>query len=254
MLTRVQTVRPMQAFYRPVAPIRFSALSALQKRHVLYGGTFDPVHQGHVGMVEAVVSQLGAERVLIIPTGRPPHKQGRDIARFGDRFAMLKAAFGHLQQALLSRVEQRRKSDDDYTLGTLRKLFKVDRLEQVGFSIPFIIGTDSLASLHTWGGAKELVENLLFIVFKREGETIPRQVSIEGQAVPLAVEAITTQVPNVSSTEIRQKLAQGVPAVDLVPDLPEGVARLIDQKKLYRAPKGEGKYGSVFFVLCGGRR
>ena len=228
--------RSQPAFF-PVPQPRFSALSAQQKHHVIYGGTFDPVHQGHVRMVEAVISTLDADRVMVIPTGSPPHKQGRKIVGFRHRLAMVKRAFAGLRQVVFSQVERFKRNNDDYTLSTLRQVFKVKQLGQVGFPIPFVIGADSLNGLAGWGGAKELADNLLFIVFKRDGEPVPKQLDIDGERVHLNVEVVDAKIPDVSSTEIRNRLAKGASAKSLVPGLPQPVADYIDARRLYRERK-----------------
>lgn len=223
------------AINRPAntSPVSFSALSAVQKKHVIYGGTFNPVHRGHVQMVDAVIKHLNAERVIIMPAGDPPHKKDIKIVSFDERMEMVKAAFNHLKEAVFSQAERFKKPSDTYTLDTLQTVFKVDNLSKVGFKIPFVIGTDALKGLPTWGGAKELAENLLFIVFKRNGDQIPDKLTIDGSTVDLDVETIQANIAPLSSSEIRERLEQGVSAKTLVPDLPESVAQIIDDRDLY---------------------
>lgn len=222
-----------QKMFTPLPQLYFSALSAVQKHNVIYGGTFNPVHRGHVQMVDEVINNLGAERVIVMPNGDPPHKKDIKIVSFDDRMAMVKAAFKNVSQAVFSSVERFKKPSDTYTLDTLQTFFNVDNLSKVGFKIPFVIGTDALNGLPTWGGAKELAENLVFVVFKRNGDNVPRQLNIEGDTIKLSVETIEANIPPLSSSSIRRKLKNGIPAKSLIPDIPAAVAEIIDSKKLY---------------------
>ena len=185
-------------------------------------------------MVETVIDKLDASRVIVIPAGDPPHKKEAKKVSFDERFNMVKAALKNIKEVFVSTIEKIKAPSDTYTLDTFQQLFKVNNLNQLDFKIPFVIGTDALWGLPSWGGAKELAENVLFIVFKRNNEAVPTELIIDGETVALETEIIDAKIPSISSSKIRDDIKNGKRPSEMIGELPESVAELIEEGSLYR--------------------
>lgn len=181
----------------------------------LFGGTFDPIHRGHVDPVRRAREVAGLERVLYLPTARPPHKPDHDPAPPWARFTMV-------ELALLDEVELH-VSAHELTPG--RPAYTVETLEHFHRERPddelhLILGEDSLARLTSWRRWRDLVRRARLVVLGRSDgspkdayEELPdelRDALFEGggaPAPPIAVECALTE--DVSATEIRRRLARG---------------------------------------------
>jgi nicotinate-nucleotide adenylyltransferase len=187
----------------------------------LLGGTFDPVHNAHVALGHAALSGLQLDEVRWIPAGRPWQKGG--ITDAVHREAMVRLATDGEPRFTIDRIEIERQGAS-YTLDTVRAF----QAREAGVEWFLIIGQDQYAGLHTWGGWRELLSRVVLAVANRPGvkHTVHRDVlSHPHEAVPLPM-------LDISSTEIRARVAAGSDISTLVP--PE-VARYIGQHQLYRA-------------------
>lgn len=129
----------------------------------IFGGTFDPVHKGHIAMVQNVIDKFRADRVIVVPNGNPPHKKDMEITDFHHRYNMLCLAFESIDTVEVSDYEGG-KSGYRYSIDTMRYFRKL-----CGEDTQFIIGADSLASIHTWHMYETLLKENRFIVFRRDG-------------------------------------------------------------------------------------
>ena len=130
----------------------------------IFGGTFDPVHAGHVAMVATAIKEFNLSRLVVVPNGNPPHKTDFDITDFKHRYNMVALAFDGMEGVEISDYED---SDDHlkyslYTMRHFRKLYGEDTF--------FIIGADSLLTLCRWHEYKTFIKENSFIVFHREGD------------------------------------------------------------------------------------
>jgi nicotinate-nucleotide adenylyltransferase len=215
---------------------RFSALSEFQKRNTINGGTFDPIHNGHITVAKAAQKQFGIERMLMIPCGDPVHKQNKKVTPFSQRFKMIQLAFENDPSIEILNIESKL-PQPNYTINTMRSLFKGfdSFFKRTHERIPFIIGVDALKGLGSWGeGAKALAENLLFLVAPRNGEKAPTSIQIDGQTLPLQTEVIQMPELGLSSTQVREKVRQGIRLPELSKLMPPKVAAFILQNKLYQ--------------------
>lgn len=202
------------------------------RRIGLFGGSFDPIHRGHVEPVQAARRQVGLERVLYLPTARPPHKPKREFAAAPARFAMVELALLH-EEGLYA-------SDHEITLD--RPAYTVETVEAFAERWPdaalhLLIGSDSFAELDTWHRWRDLVERVELVVMARPGwelETIrpdlPPELLRRHEAG--RVHLVTDARVDLSSTEIRRRLGAGEPpSTDLLPPL---VVDYISKYSLYR--------------------
>ncbi len=193
----------------------------MQSRTVLFGGTFDPVHNAHLEIARAVAGRFGLRRVLLIPAANPPHKSRGAHASYEQRVRMLELACGDDAVLEVSRVEQPSAAQPgkrSYSIHTIEKLLAA------GFSeLSFLIGADAFAEITTWHRWHDVVRLVEFIVVTRPGSVyeIP-----EGAVVH---ELSGFEMP-VSSSQIRQLLAEGREDVPV----PPVVMRYIRDHGLYR--------------------
>lgn len=196
-------------------------------RIAIFGGTFNPIHNGHLHIARQFQQLLGARRVLFIPTFRPPHKEAPDLAPAGDRLAMCRLACEGTSYEV-SDMEIRR-GGPSYTADTLLELKRQYPQEE----LCFITGEDMFLTLEHWY-KPELIYSLATVC------AAPRSTDgmekLRAYAKELAVRGATVILHNidhlpVSSTMVRDAVRQGRPIDALVP---AGVARYIGQSGLYR--------------------
>jgi nicotinate-nucleotide adenylyltransferase len=195
----------------------------------IYGGTFSPPHLGHVLAAEAFLREVELDRLLIIPTAVPPHKEAEDVPSEEHRLELCSLAFGNIPGAEISDLELRR-GGKSYTYLTLREL---ELPEQKIF---FLCGTDMLLSLDTWRNAEEVMRRASFTVISRELDPLTllrMQEKKEALAVRYGAEIRILSVPAhpASSTEIRKAIAHGESIAGLVP---EAVDAYIQKWNLYK--------------------
>ena len=196
----------------------------------VFGGTFNPPHNGHVTMARAAVNQLGLDKLLIVPDCVPPHKplpSGVTARQRYDMAALMAASVGRMAEA--SDIEVFREGTI-YTVDTLTIL----TAQHPETDFYYIIGADTLLDLPNWRNTKKVCTMCRFICVRRPGidsrrmeETLER-LHAECDA---NVEMVNAFGPDISSTEIRNRIRSGEPTDGL---LPEAVRVYIDREKLYR--------------------
>jgi nicotinate-nucleotide adenylyltransferase len=200
---------------------------------LLFGGSFDPVHLGHLIVSRAVAERLGIERIMLVPSARPPHKQDRALAPAAERLALCRLAVEGDPLFDVSDWELRQ-AGVSYTLETVRH-FRAGL--PAGSGLYWLVGMDSLMELGTWYRAGELVEACTIVTAVRPGYEDPdlarlRAVLRPDQIDKLARHIVPTPRIDISSTEIRARLAAGRSIRFLVP---EPVRRYIAEHRLYQA-------------------
>lgn len=203
----------------------------MSHRIALFGGTFDPIHRGHVTVVLAALDALDLEHVVLIPSAVPPHKHGRQLAPGEHRLAMCRLAAETDPRLSVSDIELRQ-AGPSYTVSTLQAL----AAEHPGAELLLIIGADMLRDFHLWHRAGEIVRLARVVTLPRPGVALGRLAELRQRVGDAAVDAILdrvlpTPLVEISSTDIRKRRTAGKPIGDLVP--PE-VARYIVTHGLYR--------------------
>ena len=200
------------------------------RRLGVYGGTFDPVHTGHLVIAGGVVEHCALDRLLFVPSARPPHKQGHAIAPPDDRYRMTELAARHDPRFDVSDIELNRPGLS-YTVDTLAAL---QRIYGASTSIYLVLGADSLLEIDTWYAPDRLFDLATVVTVPRPGKDLtgvdPRWRD--------RVTAIHLPEIDISSTDIRRRAGRGLPITHLVP---EEVAGYIEERGLYRdSAAGEG--------------
>ncbi|MBI5289466.1 MAG: nicotinate-nucleotide adenylyltransferase [Chloroflexi bacterium] len=190
----------------------------------ILGGTFDPVHVGHLALAEAALWHFGLDLVLFVPASQPWRKT-REITSAEHRLAMLRLALAGKERFAISDVELRR-SGPTYTADTLDDLAG----ERLDDEFWFIAGADALADLPNWKDPERIARHAILAAAPRNGADIERAIAavpaLAGRIEPFPLSRI-----DVSSTEIRRRVAASEPIDTLVPP---GVAAYITQHGLYR--------------------
>jgi len=184
------------------------------------GGTFDPIHNGHLVSASEVQWRFGLDEVLFVPTGQPWQKAGRDVSPAEDRYLMTVIATASNPVFRVSRIEIDRPGRT-YTVDTLRQL----RREMPDTELFFITGADALEQILTWRNADELFDLAHFVGVTRPGYRLDGHHLPEGKVSLVDVPAMA-----ISSTNCRERVRTGEPIWYLTPD---GVVRYIHKHRLY---------------------
>ena len=190
------------------------------------GGTFDPIHHGHLVAASEVQSWFDLDEVIFVPTGQPWQKSDRDVSAAEDRYLMTVVATASNPRFSVSRADIDR-GGPTYTVDTLRDLARAHSKAD----LYFITGGDALAQILSWRNAEELFQLAHFVGCTRPGHRIT-ELTLEG----LPRERVTiVEIPAlaISSTECRNRVRAGEPVWYLVPD---GVVQYIAKRSLYAPP------------------
>jgi len=199
----------------------------------LFGGSFNPIHHGHLIVARSVAEHLDISKVILIPSASPPHKQGStELAEARHRLEMVRAAVGGERLFEVSDIEILR-SGPSYTIHTVQAF-----RQSLGSSVPlyWIIGADSLLELGTWYRIRELADACRIITAARPGLESPDLAMLEPMLTPeqirrLVLGILPTPRIDISSTDIRRRIREGRSIRYLVP---RPVAEYIEAQRLYR--------------------
>jgi nicotinate-nucleotide adenylyltransferase len=196
----------------------------------LFGGSFDPIHRGHIEPVQAARKALGLERVIYLPTAVPPHKPGRILAPAHARYAMVEMALLE-EEGLYASTFELTMGRPAYTIETLEHF----REAMPGVDLHLLIGGDSYADLDHWVRWREIVDAARLVVLTRPGWTL-EEASLSPGLADLArsgrVVFLGQPPVDVSSTRLREMFARGEqPPAGTVP---LSVVRYVQKYDLYR--------------------
>lgn len=214
-----------------------------QVRRGILGGTFDPIHIGHLRLAEEVGEELALEKVYLIPAASPPHKNLRPVTPFPDRLAMTRIAAKASPLFETLDLEGRRQGYS-YSIETLRDFH---RIFPHGLELFFILGMDAFLEIETWKEHERLFDYANLVVIKRPGfpsDLFDRFVASLGATFEWEGDFETYRAPSgnrliykeatlmdISSSAIRERVAKGKSIRFLVP---EAVRTYVIEKRLYR--------------------
>jgi nicotinate-nucleotide adenylyltransferase len=187
----------------------------------LLGGSFDPIHNGHLIVGQVASEALGLDELRFVPAREQPFKQGRHGAPAADRAAMLQLALEGAPALGVDPLELTRRGPS-YTVDTLRRL----RAREPAAEFVLLLGADAAQELSAWREAEEIPKLARVVVFARPGSPIPNLSSISST---IAVPAV-----DISATDIRRRVREGRPIRGWVP---EAVSRYIAAHRLYLDPE-----------------
>jgi nicotinate-nucleotide adenylyltransferase len=206
----------------------------LAMRVGVLGGTFDPIHYGHLIIAQEAVETLDLATVIFVPSAQPPHKPAYTVSPGEDRYRMVELAIACDPRFTISDIEQRRVGRS-YTIDTLREM---SGSLAPGDELCFLVGSDTVPELGTWRDVGRFPEFCRLIVVGRPGYPL-NLISTLGALFPEPVvdqvrrDALFIDPIGISATAIRRKVAQGRSITYLVP---EPVRLYIEEHKLYRPP------------------
>ncbi|HET7901241.1 MAG TPA: nicotinate-nucleotide adenylyltransferase [Candidatus Nanopelagicales bacterium] len=194
------------------------------RRVGVMGGTFDPVHHGHLVAASEVAHRFSLDEVVFVPAGQPWQKDERDVSPAEDRYLMTVIATAADPRFSVSRVDVDREGPT-YTVDTLRDLRAGLAADDELF---FITGADALASIASWHRSDELLGLAHFVGVTRPGHPLVDPGMPEGSVTLVEIPALA-----ISSSDCRARASRGEPIRYLVPD---GVVEYAAKRELYRAP------------------
>lgn len=202
----------------------------MSRRYGILGGTFDPIHIGHLIIAEQVADELQLDRVFFVPSGRPPHKRLHLVTAAEHRYQMVSRAIAGNPRFEISRFEVDRQGYS-YTVDTLKQ-FRQELGAEV--DLYFILGTDALRDMQSWYQVDEVFGLCLIAAVERPG--YPLDSVLEGIGLPLShyrdkICPVSVSELAVASSEIRQRIRQGKSVKYLIP---AAVEEYITHNGLYR--------------------
>lgn len=193
----------------------------------VFGGAFNPVHNGHINLAKSFIISLKLDLLFIVPTADPPHRQSADFAPPQDRFNMLIAAFSNVEKAVVSDMEFRR-IGKSYTYDTVQEL----KAEYPGADIYLLLGEDQLLKFEEWYRYRDILKDVTLCAAARGGNS--RKLLAEFSAVRFGKEKVIIadfEPIVVSSSQIRDRIKNNFDISGLVPQC---VLDYIKEKGLYR--------------------
>ncbi|MDD5166153.1 MAG: nicotinate-nucleotide adenylyltransferase [Candidatus Omnitrophica bacterium] len=184
----------------------------------ILGGTFNPVHLGHLILAEEIREKLKLDKIIFVPTYLPPHKDNTDIAEARHRYTMVKLAIKSNKFFLASDIEIKR-DGRSYTIDTIKEFNKKYAKDE----LYFVIGSDLLKYLDEWKDLNEIIKMVKFIAATRPGYPL--------QNLPAYISTVPIRAVDISGFEIRSAVKEGRSFRYLVPD---SVFKYINRERLYR--------------------
>jgi nicotinate-nucleotide adenylyltransferase len=226
-------VRPATASGRPAVG---AWIDPADLRVGILGGTFDPIHYGHLVIAEQVRDALRLDRVLFVPAARPPHKMDEDVTPAADRAAMVGLAIAGNPAFVMSEIELQR-DGPSYTVDTIRELTDEAARQGVARDLYFILSAEMLAGLNGWHEPAALLDLARLAVVPRPGTPLPDATRLAallpaGIAAGDRVECVATVPLAHSASDVRDRAANGRSIRYLVPPAVEAYIR---DHRLYRS-------------------
>ena len=198
------------------------------------GGTFDPIHNGHLAIAEEAARKLGLKRVLFVPAGDPWLKDQANVTAAAHRLEMLKLALADKPHFEVSTVDLERPGPS-YTEDTL-----ADLTSQLGEDarMYFMLGIDALAEFELWRNPERILQMCTLVAVRRPGALAVDMTSLEQRlpGISRRLFVLDNQLIDISSTDIRRRVASGLSITSLVP---AAVERYITEQRLYQVTRGQ---------------
>lgn len=203
---------------------RKTPMSKMEKKRIgLFGGTFNPIHCGHVKAAESVQNMFSFDRILFIPSYLPPHKESVDVASAAHRLKMVELALASFDRFFPSSVEIDARGTS-YSILTLNKIKEMFPQTEVFF----LLGIDAFLEIETWKDYEDVLEQCSFVVMSRPGFRLSEAKDILTEKYKIYLLSINTL--DISSSEVRERIRKNQPIEGLVP---ENVENYIKERRLY---------------------
>lgn len=202
-------------------------MTEVERRIGIMGGTFDPIHNGHLLAADEARAAFGLSEVIFVPTGQPPHKANRHVTSAEDRYIMVEFATVRCPYFSVSRIEIDRKGNS-YTIDTLKELRAMP--QYAGAQFYFITGLDAVLDIVKWKDPEEIMRLCKFVAVNRYGYS---QKKLDELPYYLRSKIIPLEIPllAISSTELRERVRTNRSIRFMVPS---AVEQFIKKKFLYK--------------------
>jgi len=196
----------------------------------VFGGTFDPIHLGHLAAARSIRTTLKLDKVIFVPAGQPWMKAGTPVSPVDDRVEMVRLAVARRKAFELSTIEADR-AGPSYAVDTMATL---RRQLGSGSDLFFLLGSDALMDIAKWREPQRLMQLCQLVAFARPGFRLPVMSDLEGAVPGVSQRVVFVEVPqrDIRATDIRQRVAEGRSIQRLVP---RAVERYILEHGIYRA-------------------
>jgi nicotinate-nucleotide adenylyltransferase len=191
----------------------------------ILGGTFDPVHNGHLAAARQLLDVADLDQVWLMPNATPPHRTAAPVAPAEDRMRMVELAVDGHEGLVPSRVEVDR-GGPSYTIDTIRELARA----YPGQRFALLVGSDAALQIRSWHDAGALLDEANFVIFNRPETALAPQTLHELGFAPARSRIVHLDTPPIAAHQVRDRLARGAPIDDLVP---AAVADYIRTHQLY---------------------
>ncbi len=191
----------------------------------IMGGTFDPVHNGHLAAARQLLGVADLNQVWLMPNAKPPHRTATPVAGAEDRMRMVELAVAGQPGLHPSRIEVDR-GGISYTIDTIREL----ACKFPGQRFALLLGSDAALQIRSWHDADALLDEASFVIFNRPETTLAPQTLHELGFAPARSRIVHLDTPAIAAHQVRDRLARGTPIDDLVPP---AVAEYIRSRQLY---------------------
>ena len=191
----------------------------------LFGGTFDPIHNGHIEAANSAHQTLKLDKVIMVPAGDPYLKRTKLVASPKERYCMVSLAIRKIPFLEVSDIEIFR-SGPSYTIDTVREL------KREGHEVIVLLGTDSIIEMDKWQDPDLLHSECEVVGLTRPGFQIDRSKSYLSRQRKYSLRTIEVNSPEISSTRVRNLIQEGVDVADLIP---QEVNEYIKKEKLYHS-------------------
>ena len=192
----------------------------------IMGGTFDPVHNGHLAAARQLRDVAGLDEVWLMPNATPPHRTAAPVASADDRLRMVRLAVEG-QPGLKPSALEIDRGGISYTIDTVRELART----VPGPPFAILLGSDAALQIRSWHDADALLDEARFVIFNRPETTLAPQTLHELGFDPARTQIVHLDTPAIAAHQVRDRLARGTPIDDLVP---AAVADYIRTHHLYQ--------------------
>lgn len=196
----------------------------------IFGGTFDPIHCVHVEIAMAAKKFLNLDKIILVPTGNPPHKDKAKVTSFADRFNMVRLAIEDLDGFYVSDIENKSKLKKSYTSDTLDAFASLHQSDQLFF----IVGSDSLFDMENWKNPSNIFSKAQIAVFYRPNVSTMEEFLAQKRYLEkkynTEIQFISNLAKDLSSTEIRTDFKKGLLSVE---NINSKVKKYAEEHKLY---------------------
>lgn len=192
--------------------------SISQPKVAMYGGSFNPVHTGHIQLAEYFVNELNLDKLLLVPGAKPPHKSDKEMISASHRYNMCTLATEGIKNIEVSDIEINRQGKS-YTIDTLKQLSKIYKNTQ----LYLIMGADMFLTLHTWKEYREILKLAIVCAVPRDTDNVDALINYSKTLESEGLSCIISDklMMNISSTVIRSNIRQNRDITGMVNDMVE---------------------------------